>query len=80
MVAEHIDSGYAAEAAASLPDPEIEAVVNVARAGVLLGQEPGFIEMAVWRNGEPTVQMMSDVPWWSMPKAEGGQAKTTVGN
>ncbi len=80
MVAEHVDSSFAAEQAASLPDPEIEAVVNVARAGVMLDQEPGFTEMAIWRNGEPMLQMMFDVPWWSMPKNEGGPAKTPVGN
>jgi hypothetical protein len=72
VVAEHVDSGFAAEQAASLPDPEIEAVVNVARAGVMLDQEPGLMEMAVWRNGDPMLEMMFDIPWWSMPKAENG--------
>ena len=80
MVAEHVDSGFAAEQTASLPDPEIEAVVNVARAGVMLDQEPGFTEMAVWRNGEPTIEMMFDIPWWTMPKGEGGPAKPQAGN
>jgi hypothetical protein len=41
---------------------------------VLLDQEPGFTEMAVWRNGEPMLQMMFDIPWWSMPKSEGAPA------
>jgi hypothetical protein len=77
VVAEHVDSGVAAEGAASLPDPEIEAVVNVARAGVMLDQEPGLMEMAVWHNGEPMLEMMFDIPWWSIPKAE---AKAQAGN
>jgi len=71
VVAEHIDTGYAAEGVASLPDPEIEAVVNVARAGVMLDQEPGFSAVAVWHNGEPVVETVFDIPWWSMAKGDG---------
>lgn len=80
VVAEHLDSGFAAEQTASLPDPEIEAVVNVARAGVMLDQELGLMEMAVWRNGEPMLEMMFDIPWWTTPKAEGGPAKAQAGD
>jgi hypothetical protein len=65
IVAQRIDSGYAAQEAASLPDPEIEAAAEVARATVMLNQEPGMIGIAVWQKGEPVIEMFFDIPWWS---------------
>lgn len=65
IVAQRIDPGYAAQQAASLPDPEIEAVAEVSRATVMLNQEPGMIQLAVWQKGETVVEMFFDVPWWS---------------
>ena len=65
IVAQHVDSGYAMQEATSLPDPEIEAVANVAIASVMLGQEPGMTTLAVWQKGEPVMEMFFDIPWWS---------------
>lgn len=75
IVDEHIDSGSARQQAASLPDPEIEAVANVAIAGVMLGQEPGMTQLAIWRKGEPELEMMLDIPWWNVPNSNADQAK-----
>ncbi len=65
IVAEHVDPGTAMQETASLPDPEIEAVANVAIASVMLNQEPGMTMLAVWQKGEPVVEMFFDIPWWS---------------
>ena len=65
IVGEHVDPGFAMQETASLPDPEIEAVVNVAIASVMLKQEPGMTMLAVWQKGEPVVEMFFDIPWWS---------------
>ncbi len=65
IVAQRIDAGYAAQESASLPDPEIEAVADVARAGVMLEQEPTMTLIAVWQNGEHTLNIGFDLPWWS---------------
>ena len=65
IVAQHIDPGFAAQETASLPDPEIEAVAELARGAVMLNQEPGMIMLAVWQKGEPVVEMFFDIPWWS---------------
>ena len=70
-----IDPAHALQESASLPDPEIEAVANVAIAGVLLDQEPGMTTISVSHNGKEEVRMMSDVPWWSVPKSAGGTAQ-----
>ena len=67
MVAQRVDAGYATQEAGSVPDPEIEAVANVARATVLLGQEPTMT--AIMRIvGSDTTEMQFDVPWWSVSK------------
>ena len=64
-MAQHIEPGYATQEAGSLPDPEIEAVADVAIASVMLGQEPRMTTVAVWQKGEPVVEMFFDIPWWS---------------
>ena len=71
-----IDPAHALQESASLPDPEIEAVANVAIAGVLLDQEPGMTTISVSHNGKEEVRMMSDVPWWNVPKSGGGSGQT----
>jgi hypothetical protein len=65
IVAEHVDPGFAMQETASLPDPEIEAVVNVAIASAMLNQESGMTMLAVWQKGAPVVEMFFDIPWWS---------------
>lgn len=76
IVAEHLDPGFAMQEAASLPDPEIEAVANVAIASAMLNQEPGMTMLAVWQKGEPVLEMFFDIPWWSAgsssPAKDGG--------
>jgi hypothetical protein len=76
IVAEHLDPGFALQQAAALPDPEIEAVANVAIASAMLNQEPGMTMLAVWQKGEPVVEMFFDIPWWSSgsssPAKDGG--------
>ena len=67
VVAQRIDPAYATEEANSLPDPEIEGVVNVARATVLLGQEPTMTPI-MRRVKTDTTEMQFDVPWWSVSK------------
>jgi hypothetical protein len=77
-VAQRIDAGYAAQESASLPDPEIEAVADVARAGVMLEQEPTMTLIAVWQKGEHTLNIGFDIPWWSTgssAKSGGGAEK-----
>ncbi len=76
IVAQRIDAGYAAQESASLPDPEIEAVAGVARAAVVLDQEPTMAMIAVWQKGEHTLNMEFDVPWWNVPKSASGSAQT----
>ncbi len=67
VVAQRFDPGYATQEAGSAPDPEIEAVANVARATVLLGQEPTMT--AIMRIvGSDTTEMQFDFPWWSVSK------------
>jgi len=67
VVAQRIDAGYATQEAGSVPDPEIEAVADVARAAVLLGQDPTMT--AIMRIvGSDTTEMQFDVPWWSVSK------------
>jgi hypothetical protein len=77
IVAEHLDPGFALQEAAALPDPEIEAVANVAIASAMLNQEPGMTMLAVWQKGEPVVEMFFDIPWWSAgsssPSKGGGE-------
>ncbi len=75
VVAEHLDPGFAIQEAAALPDPEIEAVANVAIASAMLNQAPGMTMFAVWQKGEPVVEMFFDIPWWSAgssPPAKSG--------
>ena len=73
VVAQRIDPGYAAQESASLPDPEIEAVADVARAGVMLDQEPKMTMIEV-RRGTDSVNMEFDTPWWTVPKGGTPQA------
>lgn len=75
IVSARIDAGHAVRESASLPDPEIEAVANVAIASVLLDQEPGMEPLSISHNGQEQMKMMFDVPWWSVPKG-GGSDKT----
>jgi hypothetical protein len=75
IVDEHIDSDFALQQATSLPDPEIEAVANVAIASVMLGQEPGMTHLAIWHNGKPETEMMFDIPWWDVQKSSNDQMK-----
>lgn len=64
IVAARIDPAYALQEAASLPDPEIEAVEKVAIAGVMLEEEPGMTSLQVSHNGNVMVEMEFDIPWW----------------
>lgn len=75
VVGEQIGSGFAQQQAASLPDPEIEAVANVAIAIAILGQEPGMTHLAIWHNGETELEMNFDIPWSNVPKASNDQVR-----
>ena len=76
IVGERVDSGFALQQSASLPDPEIEAVANVAIAGMMLGQEPGMALLAIWHDGKPYLETMFDIPWLHTRKGETNQEKT----
>jgi hypothetical protein len=78
VIAQRVDPGYAAQEAGSLPDPEIEAVANVARAAVLLDQEPTMIWIARWGKDGPTFEMTFDVPWWSVSSPSGEHANVNA--
>ncbi len=75
LVAEQVDTGYALEQSASLPDPEIEAVENVAIASALLGREPGMTTLAIWHDGIPVLELMFDIPWSQVPKPGAAQSR-----
>ena len=65
VIAQRIDPGFATEEAGSVPDPEIEAVANVARATVLLGQEPTMTPIIrIVKND--TTELQFDDAWWGV--------------
>jgi len=74
IVASRIDTAYALQESASLPDPEIEAVEKIAIAGVMLGEEPGMTRLQVSHDGNVMVEMEFDIPWWhGMRGTAGGE-------
>jgi hypothetical protein len=62
-----ISPGEALQLTRSLPDPEIEAAVQVAVASVLLGRHPSY-NGAVWKCKDRSESRSFDVPWWETPK------------
>ena len=62
-----ISPGEALQLTRSLPDPEIEAAVQVAVASVLLGRHPSY-NGAVWKCKDSFESRSFDVPWWETPK------------
>jgi hypothetical protein len=72
VVAQRIDPDYAAQEAGSLPDPEIEAIANVARATVLLGKEPTMTSI-IRQVKIDTTELQFDIPWWSVGSSASGE-------
>ena len=68
VVAARIQPDLALQQAASLPDPEIEAMEQVAIAGVLLQEQPRFNMYEVAHNGKSEMMGMFDIPWWKFEK------------
>jgi hypothetical protein len=74
IISARLDSSTFLQQSASIPDPEIEAIANVAAAAILLGQEPGITMIEVSHNRESVMSMGFETPWWSVPK--GDEAKS----